>query len=162
MALALPACLGTAVVEHEVRLEIRDPSGRLGAGPWLVAVLAPTHVYDAGVDWAMSNGGGQAGPGTPLVSRFTTQEGALPGWQPRPEKVEMGLVAPALADGWWRTVLIVFADGRVRGYARLCPWGDLLAEGKAPVVLLRGTARPRGGGWSFDLALDVPPRPAAN
>jgi hypothetical protein len=154
----LPAC-GQAFVEHEVRITLSDRSKRLGPPPWKVAVLDPISLYEETAESALSSNGGEARPGVAYVGRFQTSEtGWL--WRPKPRAtvLQAGLVLPGVtSQGWWNARIVVLDDGSSRGYARYCPWGDLLAEGGAEILMMRGTARRRTEGWQLDLTLEVPP-----
>jgi hypothetical protein len=154
----LPAC-GQAFVEHEVRITLSDPSKRLGTPPWKVAVMDPISLYDRTAESASNLNGGEARSGSAYVGRFQTSEtGWL--WRPKPRAtvLQAGLVLPGLTtQGWWNARIVVLDDGSSRGYARYCPWGDLLAEGDAEILMMRGTARRRTEGWQLDLTLEVPP-----
>jgi hypothetical protein len=154
----LPAC-GQAFVEHEVRLTLSDPAKRLGTPPWKVAVLDPISLYERTAESAWNLSGGEARSGSAYVGRFQTSEmGWL--WRPKPRAtvLQAGLVLPGLtSQGWWNARIVILDDGSSRGYARYCPWGDLLAEGDAEILMMRGTARRRTEGWQLDLTLEVPP-----
>ena len=154
----LPAC-GQAHVEHQARISLSDPAGRMGPPPWKVAIMDPISLYERTAESAWTLGGGEARPGAPFVGLFQTGETA---WiwdqSPRRTVLEVGLVVPALtSEGWWNATIVVLADGTSRGYARYCPWGDLLAEGGAEILMMRGTARRRKEGWLLDLTVEIPP-----
>ena len=155
----LPAC-GQAHVEHQARITLSDPAGRMGAPPWKVAIMDPHSLYDRTAESALKLGGGEARPGAPFVGLVQTGETA---WiwdqSPRRTVLDVGLVVPALtSEGWWNATIVVLADGTSRGYARYCPWGDLHAEGGAEILMMRGTARRREEGWLLDLTVEIPPR----
>jgi hypothetical protein len=150
---------GTAFVEHEARIVLSDPTGRLGAPPWKVAILDPIALYDRTAESALSLSGGELRAGAPYVGRFSTEETAWI-WQgkPRPRVLDAGLVVPALSsEGWWRASIVILDDGTSRGYARLCPWGHLTPDGEAEVLMMRGKAQRKEEGWSLDLTVEIPP-----
>ena len=152
----LPGC-GHASVEHEARIVVSDPTGRLGAPPWKVAILDPISLYDSTAESALSLSGGEARAGAPYVGRFRTGETAWI-WSGKPRVLEAGLVVPALSsEGWWSARIVILDDGTSRGYARHCPWGRLTPEGAAEVLMMRGEAQRKEEGWSLDLTVEIPP-----
>ena len=157
VAFLAPSCVNPRI-EHEVRITLRDPTGRLGPPPWTVGVHNDTSAFNNSVEWVLEASGGTATPAAPYVGHFVTEEVQVVTWTSRATELEMALVVPALAArDWWKTILLVEKDGSARGYARRSAFGSLFPTGDSEVVMMRGTARPRDKGWSLDLTIDIPP-----
>jgi hypothetical protein len=154
----------TPRIEHEIRITLRDPTGRLGPPPWTVGVNRSTSAFNNSNEWVLKGSGDTAAPGAPYVGHFSTEEIQYLTWTPRSTELDIALVVPALASrDWWRTIVLVEKDGSAHGYARRSAFGELSPKGESEVVMLRGTARPRNKGWSLDLTIDIPPaRPVAS
>ena len=156
-ALLAPSCM-TPRIEHEIRITLRDPTGRLGPPPWTVGVDNNISAFNNSSEWVLGRSGGTAAPGAPYVGRFVTEEIQYLAWTPRTKELKIALVVPALTSrDWWNAILLVEKDGSVRGYARRTQFGSLFSQGDAEVIMLRGAARPRGKGWGLDLTIDILP-----
>lgn len=156
-ALALASC-GTGVHKHAVELTVHDPSGRLGPGPWELAVFDGR--MGRSEEWARKKMG-TAAPGAPWRTSFSTVDTVTLGTA-RPAKVDLWLYVPAIERrGFFQLRLEPRARPTALVEGAFGSFGEAVPAAGAPKLAVRYAARAAEKGWHLELTLEVPGEPPA-